>query len=494
MTFHIQDTIAAPATVPGTGAISIIRISGSSTFEVLDKVIKFKKGHISEFEGYSIHYGTIFSNDGSPLDDVLVSIFRAPYSYTGEDSAEISCHASSYIVSQILMILSSAGARMAEAGEFTKRAYVNGKMDLAQAESVADLISSQDQASHRVAMNQLRGGISSELKQLRDELLNMTALMELELDFSEEDVEFADRSKLSSLLDQVQNKVSSLIESFRLGNAIKNGIPVTIAGAANTGKSTLLNSLLSEDRAIVSDIAGTTRDTIEEVLNIDGIRFRFIDTAGIREGAGTIETIGIERTFKKIREAEIVLGLVDLTDDFSVISESVSALVSKVDFSRQRFAVLMNKIDAVEERDAAEGINSSGSGDDFGAHHGLNKIVREINNYVLSIDNKIDTFVISAKSGLGLHELKQWLSNSQKDLVSASQDSVLVTNLRHLEALNSANVSLQEVRNGLASGRPSDLVAQDLRDAINALGSILGESITPDETLGLIFSKFCIGK
>ena len=469
--FFIQDTIAAPATIPGTGAISIIRISGSHTFEVLDKVISFKKGNVNEFAGYTIHFGTVSQEDGSVLDDVLVSIFRAPHSYTGEDSAEISCHGSSYIVSEIMVQLTAAGARMAEPGEFTKRAYVNGKMDLAQAESVADVIAAQDQASHRVAMDQLRGGISSELRALRDGLLEMTALMELELDFSEEDVEFADRSKLSALLDRVLAKISSLADSFRYGNAIRNGVPVTIAGPANSGKSTLLNALLGEDRAIVSDIAGTTRDTIEEMLVIDGVRFRFIDTAGIREGAETVEKIGIERTFRKISEAEIVLGMIDSTDDFESVCEAVRSLVAKVDMGRQKLAVLVNKCD-------------SGT---------INKNVTNINNFVSSLDNKIVSFRISARDGFGLPELRQWLARSQKDLLSASQDNVLVTNIRHFEALSAARTSLLRVRDGLALGVPSDLVAQDLREAIYSLGSITGE-ITADETLGVIFSKFCIGK
>lgn len=472
MRLNIQDTIVAPATIPGTGAITIIRISGGDALEIADKVIICKGLRISESKGYTIKFGTILDSEGKVLDEVLVSIFRAPHSYTGEDSVEISCHASSYIAQNILMLLVKAGARMAEAGEFTKRAYVNGKMDLAQAESVADLIASQDQASHRVAMNQLRGGISSELQALRARLLEMAALMELELDFSEEDVEFADREKLSDLLRTVLSKVTVLSDSFRMGNAIKNGIPVAIVGAANTGKSTLLNALLGEERAIVSDIAGTTRDTIEEAMVIDGVRFRFIDTAGIRETAETVEKIGIERTFKKLDEAEIVLGMVDATAPFEEVSQILRQLVSKVDMQRQKLAVLVNKTDIL----------------------GVNKNVCSINNLVSSIDDKIVTFEIAAKVGSGVDSLKKWLSDSQKDLLAASQDSVLITNLRHFEALDAARTSLLRVQDGLALGMSSDLVAQDLRDSINALGSILGESITPDETLGVIFSRFCIGK
>jgi len=330
-----DDTIVAPATIPGTGAISIIRLSGDKTFAIADKVVKLKSGTISEAEGYTLHYGAIDRN-GMPVDDVLVAVFRAPHSYTGEDSVEISCHASSYIVSEIMTLLIEAGARMAEPGEFTKRAYVNGKMDLAQAEAVADVISSQDAASHRVAMNQLRGGISSKLADLRSRLLEMTALMELELDFSEEDVEFADRKKLNGILDEVLDHVNSLADSFRLGNAVKNGVPVAIVGAANSGKSTLLNALLGEDRAIVSDIEGTTRDTIEEVINIDGIRYRFIDTAGIRESSELVEKMGIERTFQKISQAEIILGILDGTASDETIRNSVEMVVSKVEQGRQK--------------------------------------------------------------------------------------------------------------------------------------------------------------
>jgi len=295
-----EDTIYAPATVPGTGAISVIRISGPEALAIADKVITCRKGSISGAKGYTIRFGTVSDSDGRLVDEILASIFRAPHSYTGEDSVEISCHASSYIVSEIMTMLHEAGARAAEPGEFTQRAYLNGKMDLAQAEAVADVIASQNAAAHRIAFNQMKGGFSSELRDMRSELLELVSLMELELDFSEEEVEFADRSRLDNLLDEIISHVSRLIESFRLGNAIKNGVPVAIAGATNTGKSTLLNALLGEERAIVSDVHGTTRDTIEETLNIDGILFRFIDTAGLRETSEVVEQIGIERTFKKI--------------------------------------------------------------------------------------------------------------------------------------------------------------------------------------------------
>lgn len=323
-------TICAPATIPGTGAISIIRVSGKEALAIADKVIDTKGVPIAETEGYRLRYGTVFEADGSVLDNVIVSVFRAPHSYTGENSVEISCHASRFIVNKILELLVNAGARIAAPGEFTRRAFVNGKMDLAQAEAVADVIASQSAASHRVAMNQLKGGFSSELKVLREKLLTMTSLLELELDFSEEDVEFASRKELGQLVDDSLTHIGRLTASFSRGNAIKNGIPVAIVGATNTGKSTLLNALLGEERAIVSDIAGTTRDTIEETLNIDGILFRFIDTAGIRETDETIEKIGIDRTFKKLGEAAVVLGMTDLSRGEAAVLEDADFILSKV--------------------------------------------------------------------------------------------------------------------------------------------------------------------
>lgn len=323
-------TICAPATIPGTGAISIIRVSGKEALAIADKVIDTKGVPIAETEGYRLRYGTVFEADGSVLDNVIVSVFRAPHSYTGENSVEISCHASRFIVNKILELLVNAGARIAAPGEFTRRAFVNGKMDLAQAEAVADVIASQSAASHRVAMNQLKGGFSSELKVLREKLLTMTSLLELELDFSEEDVEFASRKELGQLVDDSLTHIGRLTASFSRGNAIKNGVPVAIVGATNTGKSTLLNALLGEERAIVSDIAGTTRDTIEETLNIDGILFRFIDTAGIRETDETIEKIGIDRTFKKLGEAAVVLGMTDLSRGEAAVLEDTDFILSKV--------------------------------------------------------------------------------------------------------------------------------------------------------------------
>ena len=481
-----EDTICAPATVPGTGAISVIRLSGPEALTIADKVIRCRRGNISDAKGYTIRFGEVLDDTGALIDEVLTSVFRAPHSYTGENSVEISCHASSYIVSRIMELLYAAGARAAEPGEFTQRAYLNGKMDLAQAEAVADVIASQNAAAHRIAFKQMKGGFSSELRDMRGELLELVSLMELELDFSEEEVEFADRSRLDTLLEQITAHVSRLIDSFRLGNAIKNGVPVAIAGATNTGKSTLLNALLGEDRAIVSDVHGTTRDTIEETLNIDGVLFRFIDTAGLRETSEIVEKIGIERTFKKISEASIVLGMIDLTRDFDSTDETIREILDKVDFQTQKLVLLLNKTDICE----------------------VNKNVITINNIVSRIENKglkaalsnytqndaqtVPILPISAKTHTGIEELRSILASSQRDLL-ADSDTTLVTNQRHLQALTDTRTSLLRLRQGLASGLPTDLAAQDIREAIYHLGSIVGE-ISTDEVLGNIFRNFCIGK
>ena len=474
-----EDTICAPATIPGTGAISVIRVSGPEALNVADKIIRCRKGTIADAPGYTIKFGTASDASGAVIDEVLVSVFRAPHSYTGENSVEISCHASSYIVSKLMDLLFEAGARAAEPGEFTQRAYLNGKMDLAQAEAVADVIASQNAAAHRIAFKQMKGGFSSELRGMRGELLELVSLMELELDFSEEEVEFADRSRLDSLLEQIIAHVSRLIDSFRLGNAIKNGVPVAIAGATNTGKSTLLNALLGEDRAIVSDIHGTTRDTIEETLNIDGILFRFIDTAGIRETSEIVEKIGIERTFKKISEASIVLGMVDLTRNFETTCETVSSIIDAVEFNTQKLVFLLNKTDISE-------YNKNVSAENF--------IVSTLNNKGVITQNseKVKVLQISAKTGRGLTELRSILADSQHDLL-ADSDTTLVTNQRHAQALSDARTSLLRVREGLAAGLPTDLAAQDIREAIYSLGSIIGE-ISSQDVLINIFSNFCIGK
>ena len=413
------------------------------------------------------YYGHI-EDHGEMLDEVLVTFFKAPHSFTGEDSAEISVHGSVFIQQKLLQVLIAHGCRMAEAGEFTRRAFVNRKFDLAQAEAIADLISSESEAAHRVAINQLKGGFSKELQMMRSKLLEMTSLMELELDFSEEDVEFADRSQLKALLQETLTHVDKLKDSFRLGNAIKNGIPVAIVGQTNTGKSTLLNALLGEDRAIVSDIAGTTRDTIEETLNINGILYRFIDTAGLRNTDETIEKIGIERSYKKIAEANVVIGMLDATTGYESMFSAANDIRSKVDLSIQQLILCINKVDTLADQGEAM----------------LGQLRQDLNN------EDILVICISAKLKFGLNDLYNTLKHSQS---LASTDATLVTNVRHYEALLHASESLNQVQQGLEMNIPTDLVSQDLREAIHYLGSITGE-ITTDEVLGSIFSRFCIGK
>lgn len=461
-----SDTICAPATSVGTGAISVVRISGSGTTDILDRVVRFRNGTAAAAPGYSVKYGSI-----PDLDEVLVLLFRAPHSYTGEDAAEISCHASPFIVSGLLDRLTEAGCRLAEPGEFTRRAFINGKMDLAQAEAVADVIASSSSVQHRVAMNQLRGGYSAELRGLRRQLLELTSLLELELDFSEEDVEFADRSRLRELLDSSCSHCRQLADSFRLGNAVKNGIPVAIVGAPNSGKSTLLNALLRDDRAIVSDVPGTTRDTVEESCVIGGALFRFIDTAGIREASDKVEQMGIERSFRALSAAQIVLGIVDATRPTAELEESVRLIAGRVDPTRQKLLILANKCDNLD----------------------VNKNVIALNNIVSSLDNKdiiAKTLIISAKTGTGLDLLRSALA---EQVLPAAQTGTLVTNARHAAALRDAAAALSAVSDGLDRSLPSDLLAEDLRAATASLGSITGE-ITTDEVLGEIFSRFCIGK
>jgi tRNA modification GTPase len=466
----IGDTIVAPATLPGTGAISIVRISGPDCFRIVDAVVQLKKGTVSESEAYTIHFGEI-----PELDDVLVSVFRAPHSYTGEDSVEVSCHASRYIVEELVRRLLAAGCRMAGPGEFTRRAFMNGKMDLAQAEAVADIISSKTAAAHRVAYNQLRGGFSSELASLRGELVEMTSLLELELDFSEEEVEFADRTRLLDLMDRTRSHVLRLADSFKYGNAVKNGVPVAIVGATNVGKSTLLNALVGEDRALVSDIAGTTRDTVEEVINLEGIPFRFIDTAGIRATDETVEQMGIERTFRKISEAEIVIGMIDVTAQDSTIKSNLELMVSKVDFDTQKLVLCLNKVDLEGKTD-------------------VNKNVSIINDFVTSLGKEIVTLKLAAKHHLGVSELRSTLSRLESHLIPNS-DTTFVTNIRHYESLRQTADSLADARLALTSGTPSDLVAEDLRRAISSLNQILGQDlIDPESVLHNIFRNHCIGK
>lgn len=486
-------TICAPATIPGTGAISIIRVSGKEALTIADKIIHLSGGSLAETEGYRLRYGTIFRADGSVLDNVIVSVFRAPHSYTGENSVEISCHASRFIVNSILEGLVNAGARIAAPGEFTRRAFVNGKMDLAQAEAVADVIASQSAASHKVAMNQLKGGFSSELKSLRDKLLKMTSLLELELDFSEEDVEFASRSELEALVNEALTHIGRLTESFSRGNAIKNGVPVAIVGATNTGKSTLLNALLGEDRAIVSDIAGTTRDTIEETLNLGGVMFRFIDTAGIRETDEVVEKIGIERTFKKMDEASIVLGMTDLSRGEDSVLADAEYIWDKVNASSsgQEFLLLVNKCDvygceSVDDEGHVAGYAGAGYADKAGKMAEIEAVLR-----AKGISAKL--IPISAKTGYGLAALTETLAEIGRR-ITGDTDETLVTNIRHYEALVRAATALGRVRDGLqVATLPPDLIAQDLREALYHLGEIVGE-IGTEEVLGNIFRKFCIGK
>ena len=559
-----DDTICAPATIPGTGAITIIRVSGPEALEIADKVVSCRQGAsaagpagdtandtagntadnrtcssgtIASAPGYTIRFGTIYDEKKKPLDDVLVSIFRAPHSYTGEDSVEIFCHASKYIADTIMQMLIAAGARTAEPGEFTRRAFVNGKMDLAQAEAVADLIASQNAAAHRVAVNQLKGGFSRELKKMRDKMLHIVSLMELELDFSDEDVQFADRDELDTLLKSTIRHISTLLESFRLGNVIKNGVPVAIVGATNTGKSTLLNALLGEERAIVSDIHGTTRDTVEETMNIGGVLFRFIDTAGIRDTDETIERIGIERSWKKFHEASVILAMIDVTRTEAEVAASVNSILDQVDLKNQHLIFILNKCDLIEgtaaERSGVPDTAGSEADSRYGAEvgHGPtdNKNVN-IKNYIVSLieehhirvygrfpwdnddashsgrpaacrkdrqndaasGNNAEIISISAKTGDGLDMLKSALACSRRDLL-ADSDTTLITNARHYEALSNARDALVRVRKGLSDALPSDLLSQDIREALYHIGTIVGE-ISTDEVLGNIFRNFCIGK
>lgn len=449
-----DDTICALATPNGTGAIALIRVSGPQSLAVLGSI--FSK-NLANVASHSVHFGTVHDSKGELIDEVLATVFHTGKSFTGEESVEISCHASPFIQQQILQVLAVNGCRLAEPGEFTMRAFMNGKLDLSQAEAVADLIASQSRQAHNVALKQLRGGFSSELKALREQLIHFASLVELELDFAEEDVEFADRSELKALVTEVIRIVNRLAASFELGNAIKNGVPVAIVGAPNTGKSTLLNCLLGEDRAIVSNIAGTTRDVIEETLNLDGILFRLIDTAGIREGAEEIEALGIERSREKIRLASIVLCLEEANNKVALQNVVVWAEELRSAHPDKKILVVANKIDQSDD------------------------------------SKQLADLQISAKEGLGIDVLKRRLvAEVIKDFNLS--DETIVSNARHHEALLSTARELQKALNGLETGVSADFVAMDIRSAMRYLGNITGQIDVDTDILGTIFSRFCIGK
>jgi tRNA modification GTPase len=462
-----EETICAPATAPGSGAISIVRLSGPEAIVIADKVFraKDKSKKLAEQPSHSVILGDI-QQQNKILDEVLVTVFREPRSYTGEDMVEISCHGSVYIISTLLQILIKSGAVMAKPGEFTQRAFLNGKMDLSQAEAVADLVAAGNEAAHRIAMDQMRGGFSAELEKLRDKLLKFTALIELELDFSEEDVEFADRKQLVELFTEVRTKINQLTDSFQTGNAIKNGIPVAIVGETNVGKSTLLNTLLHDDKAIVSDIHGTTRDTIEDTMTLSGITFRFIDTAGIRHTSDAIENLGIERTYKSIDKASIVLFMADAASPAEHINKLLNEIRHRI--QSQRLILLLNKTDALKEQD-------------------LNLLIKTI---PLQADEFI--FPISAKKHTNVDDLEAKLVELS-GLSNYGNESVIITNLRHYEALSKAGEAIIRAGEGISNGISGDLIAQDIRECMHYLGEITGQ-ISTDDILGYIFTNFCIGK
>jgi len=486
-----MDTITAIATAKGMGAIAIIRLSGERAIEITDKIFVAKNKKLSKEKANTIHYGTI-CNAEEIVDDVLVSLFKAPRSYTGEDSVEISCHGSVHIQQKILELLINKGARLATPGEFTQRAFLNSKLDLSQAEAVADLIASSSAASHKVALQQMRGGVSVELQNLRLRLLNFISLIELELDFSEEDVQFADRTQLKNLIFDIEKHISSLRNSFRLGNAIKNGIPVAIVGEPNVGKSTLLNVLLKEEKAIVSEIAGTTRDSIEDVINIEGIAFRFIDTAGLRETTDRIESLGIERTYKKIELAEVVLYLLD-AENIENSEVNIKMFVDK--YPDKKWVFVVNKIDIKPPSPLRGGENTNdllkGGVDSFITYllsDGKNT------NYPLKGGEAwgFPVVKISAKNGLFIDGLVRVLLDTV-NFEKLDESQTIITNVRHFEALTRAYESTRRVIVGIENNISSDFLSQDIREIMHFLGEISGE-FSNDEILENIFKNFCIGK
>ena len=461
-----QDTICAIATAQG-GAIGVIRISGPQAIAATTSIFQPVSGKsLNQYAAYKQIFGKIYSPEGEIIDEVLVSLFRAPHSYTGEDSVEISCHGSSYILQKVIHLLIANGCRLAEPGEYTQRAFLNGKMDLSQAEAVADLIASSSAATHRLAMNQMRGGFSQELSLLRNKLLHLTSLMELELDFSDhEELEFADRSELTQIANDIEKTVSRLANSFSVGNAIKNGVPVAIIGETNAGKSTLLNALLNEEKAIVSDIHGTTRDVIEDTINLRGITFRFIDTAGIRQTTDVVESIGIERTYQKMEQANIILWMIDGTReaDFNELKAEILPYCEG-----KQLIILFNKADK------------------------LTPEIRQILSQSFS-DIKAPKLFLSAKTRDSLDELETLLVKTAA-LPEVSQNDVIVTNIRHYEALSRALDSIHRVQDGLQMQLSGDFVSQDLRECLYHLAEIVGGEIGVEEVLGNIFKHFCVGK
>jgi tRNA modification GTPase len=462
-----HSTITAISTAPGVGGIAVIRVSGQDALSITEAIFqpKSKSKNILNQSANTVQYGSIVSNQGEILDDVLVTVFHAPHSFTGEDTVEIACHGSIFIQQQILQLLIDAGCQLAKPGEFTQRAFLNGKMDLSQAEAVADLIASTSASAHRMSVSQMRGGFSNELIQLRTHLIDFVSLIELELDFNEEDVEFADRAQLKNLTNEIEQHIAKLSDSFSVGNALKNGIPVALVGETNVGKSTLLNLLLNEEKAIVSDIHGTTRDVIEDNISIRGINFRFIDTAGIRNTTDTIENLGIERTYKQIEQASIVLWLVDCTQ----LTEHIEWLTEKIEKRAigKKIILVFNKIDLINNEELA--------------------VIKQIFSQYEG-----DRIFISAKNKTNSEKLEQSLINAAQ-LPAIEPGDVVVSNVRHYEALQQAHSAICRVYDGLEAGITSDFLSQDIRECLYALGTITGQ-VSNDEILANIFGKFCIGK